>query len=135
MQTLQVLKGARALITSPGHWTVDTRDNRHGGHCALGALSVAMGMSAWTAEDHCPEAVVVLAEATPAGKAPVEAFNGYLSQVYIAAAIVAGYNNSHSHAEVLAWFDRAIANLEGPKALPKSLTDLLVEVKQEEIVA
>lgn len=104
MNTVEILEKARELISDESRWTQGeyARDNR--GHdvdfndssackfCALGAVLAAAG-----AEDDC-DSVTAHADHLLA-----EAVGGrFINDV-------ACFNDSHSHAEILAVFDRAIA--------------------------
>lgn len=101
MSTKQLLMQARELIIDPSHWTqgAAARDARGRGvfsdapeacmFCVIGSIWRAAGSR--TGKD------VYLAEHALERVVP----DGY----------VASFNDSHSHAEVIAMFDRAIASL------------------------
>ena len=83
---LEILRDARALITDPDKWASDGAGSGEQ-RCAIRALiHVAPSVSV----DH------------PAEVALRAAMGGY----------IATFNDSHTHAEVLAAFDKAIASLE-----------------------
>ena len=102
MTALDVLKKARTRIEKPDRWCqgvsaqrsdgglVDPNDPTACRWCAIGALA---------AEDH----------GTTAYADAVKAIQGETGDAYGAAC----FNDSHTHAEVLAAFSRAIAKLEG----------------------
>jgi hypothetical protein len=102
MTPLETLKAARALITDPAKWTqgAQARDKRgqpfstHNDNavcwCALGAIEkVADPYS-----EEAYEAAKKLRSISPNGT-------------------VSDFNDTHTHVEVLALFDAAIAELEG----------------------
>ena len=102
MTPLETLKAARDLISDPARWTqgcaarnvngepVDLMDNTAVCWCALGAISITDLMRGIGISD----ASKALRRVTPFG-------------------LVGQFNDTHTHAEVLALFDAAIAELEG----------------------
>ena len=110
MTTVQILTGARDLISDPDRWTqyanardadgnIVSTDNEH-------SVCWCMGGAVWR--------VVVLAKETPrAGFAAL----GAIRQA--ARAYASEYNDSHSHKQVLALLDRTIQQ-ERAKADGKS---------------
>jgi hypothetical protein len=107
MSTLAILKGARALITEPSAWsqiylargadgnpTEPTSPNARC-FCALGAIECLKLIDGSYGSGSYASAVGALREA----------IGPCLS--------VSVFNDTHTHAEVLAAFDRAIARLEG----------------------
>lgn len=104
--TLEVLTEARARITRPENWTIKIRERsseRGVAYCALGAVYLAHSGNVW--DGHELPAIRALAESC--GEEFYAACLGetrYATSSYA----VAQYNNSHSHEEVLDWFDRTI---------------------------
>ena len=98
-ETLKVLEKARALIADEAHWcrgafAVDEHGNK------VGALEAAA--CAWCASG----ATIRASNASEAGhRARVQL------AMQIGSPSVANFNDIHSHAEVLALFDRVIARL------------------------
>lgn len=86
------LRRARALIDTPDKWCQGRYHKPTGRHCSLGAMNKAMGR----------------------GKS-----DGFAERALYAAAAEMGdgsvvlYNDTHTHAEVMALFDRAIEIAEG----------------------
>lgn len=109
MNTLEILKGARELIAKPEHWTQGTYARDAAGRvaywadedacqfCALGAIGKASRKNVWSLELAFVRAVLVAA---------------IPDSVSIEERYVPTFNDSHSHAEVLALFDKAIASEE-----------------------
>jgi hypothetical protein len=107
MTTLEVLKAARALISDPARWcqddyAIDDRqvstlpsDSDAGAWCAVGAIRAA-------AQEN--NQIVLPAQRVLAK--PVTTIELVSEEAIIE------YNDSHTHAEVLALFDTAIARLE-----------------------
>lgn len=95
--TLQVLTEARALIAKPENWGWYVYDDGRR-MCAAGAVCRANGVSRW----HGGDAQIALQRVTGC----------YLGS----------FNDTHTHAEVLAVFDQAIA-AERAKAQGSRLTD------------
>lgn len=83
---VEVLVEARGLIADESRWTTGMASN--GPYCAMGALYAARGEAVAAPIIHMP-AYKVLKAALGGGE-------------------VGRFNDSHSHAEVLALFDRAI---------------------------
>lgn len=105
MNTLQILKDARALIADEKNWTKDAFARNSSGEkvdptnegavcfCAIGALAKAAGVN-------------------PEGELPAE--NLLVSEMleWDARDSIPDFNDSHPHADVLTLFDRAIARAE-----------------------
>lgn len=102
MTPLETLKAARDLISDPARWTQKTQArDRHGRNvdflnddavcwCTLGAIAKA-DFDLWGKQS---DADKVLRRLVPRG-------------------LVGQFNDTHTHAEVIALFDAAIAELEG----------------------
>lgn len=98
MTTLEILKAARELISVPERWTQGAAARHKNGNvigwntanascwCSTGAV-MKCGLH------HADSALSLLAEVTSVGSVPY-------------------YNDTHTHAEVLAMFDRAISIAE-----------------------
>jgi hypothetical protein len=104
MTTSEVLRAAKARIGTPEQWCGEggSGKNDRGGVCAVHAIGVALGAATCTyitASEH--PAVAALLRG-----AGVDPFGGPLG------GLVAHWNDTHTHAEVMAAFDRAIANEE-----------------------
>ncbi|MBN7804871.1 hypothetical protein JZX86_05770 [Agrobacterium rosae] len=105
--TVQILRDARALIADEKNWTQGDYAKNSFGHstgvknenancfCAIGALAKVQGISP---NDDITGASFLALEAS--GGAEKLGF------------IVARFNDDHTHAEVIALFDRAIARAE-----------------------
>jgi hypothetical protein len=93
VSTLDVLRAAREYISAPSRWAQGWYDEG-GAVCAIGAVNVAMGR-----QPDCNE----ISEAEEALRSAVSGDS------------VVDFNDSHTHAEVLTLFDRAIA-IEEAKA-------------------
>ena len=112
--TLDYLIEARTAIASPESWCRHSR-NSHGARCAIGALDYAHGDNFYGDINRHPptyqEAVAAIVAALPPGRIfyddkEVTPENFQRNTVLFK---IAGYNNTNTHAEVLALFDRAIA--------------------------
>ena len=99
ISTLDVLLAARKLIERPENWCQRPSDETH--FCAMGALGkIAEGSDLlWMAQD-------ALYGALPAGRETG----------------IANFNDTHSHTEVIALFDRAI-DAERANAAGAPMTD------------
>lgn len=90
---VEVLQKARALISKPENWCQHVFKQRNNtgamSYCAMGAVNEA---SRWHPEIH-PACVLALRDA--GGFSPIMT--------------IPRYNDTHTHAEVLALFDKAIA--------------------------
>lgn len=94
MDTVETLKAARALIDTPEKWWQKKGDEyRAGRHCAITALDEVGGVRATTG---------------PAIPALARAIGGWTEEPVLLVRTITSFNDSHSHAEVLAAFDRAI---------------------------
>ena len=99
--TLDALREARELISERKHWTTGrlARD-KHGDGCVLFSTNAV----AFCAEG----AIALVTDALPLG-----AFGDAMSGLSVAFDYdVASFNDTHSHAEVLAGYDKAIATEE-----------------------
>lgn len=117
MTPLDVLRGARERISSEDHWLQGTyaRVSGEGAEtaarspsatcwCSIGAIMAAAG------DGFDPKAQLPDASLT-AGDEALNTLRLVLADMGQPIA-VAGYNDSHSHAEVMALFDAAIERLE-----------------------
>jgi hypothetical protein len=86
MTTREALEAAKARIDAPEKWSQGTLLDRNGRRCALGAFDELTGVDAQYLYE-------VLASDPSYGTTSLTA-----------------YNDSHTHAEVMALFDRAIAS-------------------------
>lgn len=105
MTTLEILKAARELISVPERWTqkesarhkngnaIDWYDPNASCWCSSGALSKVFGSGSYRSLTNC---------------------SGILNEV--AGGSFVYYNDAHTHAEVLAMFDRAISIAEAENA-------------------
>jgi hypothetical protein len=105
VNTLDVLRAAREYISDPARWTQGIIGRSDGSRCAVGALKDAAG--------HGPKSV--------GWHSPPSGCGAAVTGAYAALERVAGeppplFNDSHTHAEVLAAFDRAIAVEEAKAA-------------------
>ncbi len=123
--TLDYLVAARAAITAPENWCTQVLSADEA-FCARGALHLAISGDPWKEEDDHP-AVLALQQALPAkyrSRHEQMFFDSGRSDL-IPVHRLGMYNNTHTHAEVLALFDRAIARqrvLED-RTLPAPLPD------------
>lgn len=103
MNTLETLVAARAVIANRKNWTTCVRSDSEGRHCALGAFDVALGH--YVEEE--PNAVLALAASMTAieKKKAEDHWCNRLDPL----GLVAQFNNTSTHAEVIALFDRTIA--------------------------
>lgn len=107
MATLELLKSAREILNKT--YVGRTRDNGHGGHCAIGAIEEALGKNhiektvlfGW-AETAAPDAIMLL------GKK----INPSIQNVRTAAEHIASVNNLKGKDAILRVFDDAISALE-----------------------
>lgn len=112
--TLQVLSEARQNIADERNWAQFKRGGFLGGpSCALGAIDVAIGRLVEI--DEAP----VLSLARYARS--IGFTNDRAGSIRNDGWLVANYNNTHSHAEVLALFDGAI-EAERAKLRPTDIT-------------
>ena len=120
--TLDYLVAARAAIAAPENWCQGSTLQRDGGvssSCAWGAVNLAVKGSATVSTTRYDPCMRQLLWALPKGSTYKDG-DGHGT---LAAVIT--YNNTHTHAEVLALFDRAIARqrvLED-RTLPAPLPD------------
>ena len=94
MTTVEVLRAARALIDTPEKW------GQGDGLCDRGLRCAAIAV--WDAQG-------IVAGSTLAHRALAQAMG--LDAAY-SCGVIFDFNDSHTHAEVMAAFDRAIANEE-----------------------
>lgn len=111
MNTVEILKAARAKITNPENWTQGWfAKNEHGDrllgvspaatcYCSLGAVEAVTGVE--YAEDGWPWDVSRALSVAMGGNSNFG---------------IASYNDNHTHEDVLAAFDRAIASTEAEGA-------------------
>jgi hypothetical protein len=126
MNTLELLTSARALITDPGRWVQGIREMTMPdgtlSFCALGALDEALqGVS-----DNHPAVSVLAQSLTPderlrAARHIKAVWSEH--ETVCDGGLVAQFNNTGTHAEVLSLFDRAIdrqRTIEGMKDAPQA---------------
>jgi hypothetical protein len=116
MDTLEVLQQARALISDPARWTQGEAALSADGHWVFPPSAQAVR---WTlfgalwrveAQAHVSEMLMdTVVQALVASFDPGD-------HVYSDTSRLQQYNNTHTHAEVLALFDAAIARLESAAA-------------------
>ena len=131
---LDELRGARALITKRINWTVKVRQKHlpNGGiaFCALGALDEMIGEDCKFVHRDLRPSIQLLAEMIPNSplgiKIKEECIGGPPGWEY--PWWVSRYNNRSTHAEVLAWFDAAIARQETIESL---LEPVVEEIQKE----
>lgn len=92
---LAVLRAAREEIARPGGWCKGEYHNIWGGHCAVGAIEVALGMRSLKAAKEI--ATRLLVPALPYSSTTVAGFNDWSFRL---------------KEDVLALYDRAIARVE-----------------------
>jgi hypothetical protein len=107
--TAEILKAARALISEPEHWTQETYARDKDGNkahvqspsaycfCSSGAVRRACIEQGEENDEVAGEAVLYLSDM-------VDGMSDSFNNIVI-------YNDNHTHAEVLAVFDKAIASL------------------------
>lgn len=114
MNTLDTLIAGRAAIASPENWTRHIRKISRGdgfAYCALGALDHALGHDCDRPRNSSPAIDALALSLTPS---QVQETNVHCTRIWgedtklDGPGLVAQFNNSHSHEEVLAVFDRAI---------------------------
>jgi hypothetical protein len=121
MSILKTLIDARAKITERENWLIGIRaaPNINGtyAYCALGAVEAALGFTRspldfWHEEyiETCRVlAMSIEHEIDAQTRECIKRFYG-LNHMLTYENIIADYNNTHTHKEVLTWFDRAIAS-------------------------
>ena len=116
MTHLDMLRAARAAIATPDKWCQKLRIDRDGRRCAIGAFDGDTACDILGASESLIACIGFLSAALP--EEPIY-YNGVLVEELgllnngvMEWYRVAGYNDSHTHAEVLAVFDRAIARQE-----------------------
>ena len=102
MTVLEVLKAARELIADESRWTQKTYARDADGNAVDWALTCA--------HSFCMLGAIRHVTGRPIGHGPVFAAIERACGVEY----VVDFNDSHTHAEVLALFDAAIARLEAP---------------------
>jgi predicted nucleotidyltransferase len=107
MNTVEILKAARELISDEKRWTT----------CAMARDSAGHAVEAWDDDAVCFCSVGAIAKACvdihPRGE--IDARNALTKETTGGHTIVS-FNDTHQHAEVLALFDRAISRAEGGAA-------------------
>jgi hypothetical protein len=116
MDALEVLQQARALISDPARWTQGfwARD-RNGAECSLENPYVCR----WCAAGAINKVTPLVSQGGVRGDALVEleyAVADLLNILLSSEILLFDYNDTHTHAEVLALFDAAIARLESAAA-------------------
>lgn len=101
----EILTAARERITPRERWTQGALKREDGSMCAIGSIVDVMGGSLASEGRWTPamDAIQGLSEAIPSDTHSIYGGNPVGNPV-------ASYNNTHSHQEVLAWFDQAIDN-------------------------
>jgi hypothetical protein len=135
MKTINLLTAARSLISTPEAWCQGALKTSDGKFCALGAVlekaDLPLFFSLPTDVEVTPT-VDALCSAVPNSFKESKETKSSLRELsnqtepYINWATVAYYNNSHSHEEVLAMFDMAIARQLVIDSMATE-TELLVE--------
>ena len=119
MRTIDVLTGAREMITHPAAWTTlvlsapSSEAPRKAAYCALGAIYYLDNCHSddWEAGTEAVRAAMYPQEVDKArewnreNRPDLVGYNGYMETN----SAIAGFNNASTHEEVLALFDRAIA--------------------------
>lgn len=96
MTPLQILKIGRATLTPPWAWTTDTcLDADTGAQCSIGVL---MDREYGGFRTEALRAMELLVDATGFERPPLSELPFW----------VAEYNDTHTHEQVLVWWDRAI---------------------------
>lgn len=104
MTVVEILKAARARIATPEHWCQ--------GKMAVDAEGNSVPVASPDAVRWC--ALGALYAVGARGREDQDAYAALLKQVHpMAFAPLSTFNNTHSHSEVVAIFDRAIAATEG----------------------
>lgn len=105
MSTLTILKNARETISDPNHWT-QRADARSADGCLVGAKE--SDAVCW-----CAYGALLKAGYEASGRGPDLPYMELKRAMGTSwAGTVSGFNDSHTHEEVVGVFDRAIANLE-----------------------
>jgi hypothetical protein len=119
---LSVLTKARALIARPENWCVDFFIEHHGSttaYCARGAIFTALNFNEYEYDKSSCEDKPYCEELIKALPAP-----------WNKTFMVADYNNTHTHEEVLAMFDKTIARLKR-EATIKELASVKIDAANE----
>ena len=103
MTPLETLKAARQLITDPAKWTQGTLARTKFQNTCQVQSKYAECFCAWGAVHRVSNGVE-----NPEVDTTLQGVCSKTSGMYVAA-----FNDTHTHAEVLALFDAAIAELEG----------------------
>jgi len=101
IQKIEILSNARQRISKPENFLQCQLDNNRGGYCSVGAVMAAIhGDTKHNLSGIGTECCVELSKDLPStvGRSSI--------------GMVILYNNSHSHAEVLAMFDTTIKRLK-----------------------
>lgn len=114
----QLLDKVRKKISDPAHWTqMSYALNEHGEEvselnpkacrwCAMGALNA---VSPWTNASPMTRLLVEESLVRAAGASPTD-HQSQAARMYI----MLRFNDTHPHAEVLSWMDRALGALQRP---------------------
>lgn len=102
MNTVEVLTKAKEIISDPSNWIKKDYTNGRGCFCALGAIAQAYkGDNGFVYYGD--------SSGTPAGQLLKTVVKSELTaQGYSESVTFAPYNDTHTHAEVMAAFDKAI---------------------------
>lgn len=132
MTTLEILKAARAVVKRG--WCTGTIDDRHGNHCAIGAIGVAArtrGLLITSAEKELLETIL---SRHSRGELPPLRFgscNRPILPVDVECMIsrrsdelIAAFNNSTDKQSVLRLFDETIARLEAQSSEGRAVAEL-----------
>lgn len=142
MITLEILKAARAVVKRG--WCTGTIDDRHGNHCAIGAIGVAArtrGLLITSAEKELLETIL---SRHSRGELPPLRFgscNRPILPVDVECMIgrrqyelIAAFNNSTNKRSVLGLFDETIARLEAQSSEGRAVAELKKAVLTKESV-
>lgn len=115
MDTIKILQKARDFLAQPDRWCAYMREDSCGRSCAMGGLARAMGKnpsSNISENEDCHPAVLALVATIPSkAKAQAKAHWKDIPWKGRKVPMVTHYNNTTDQQTVVAWFDRAIANL------------------------
>lgn len=132
MDGLELLRKGRSELAVRG-LASRTRINPNGSVCALGALDAAIGVwdsyQTYMSRGCCRWEHESSPEYQEAVAALVELLVGQKPDSDFAQFAVAGYSNSHTLDEVLAWFDNAILHkeLERPASITEGSPDIYAD--------
>lgn len=116
MDTVQILKEARALIADEENWTQGDYAQDKDGNQTMPSLSEATCFCAVGAIHRVGR--IKLSQSVPLDIISVLAIDEAVDRtdVGISESAIIGFNDTHTHADVLALFDRAIARAESEAA-------------------